>query len=48
LGPAHTFHAEIVKNGSGRFSHYENDVVFSSSDNSDPNLNGRVYALVVK
>src|SRR5262249_42021262 len=37
LGPPHTFHAEIAKKGLGGFSHFEDRVVFSSSDNSDPN-----------
>jgi hypothetical protein len=47
LGPPHTFHAEIVKIGFGRFSHFGDSVVFSSSDNSDPNSNGRQYIIVI-
>jgi hypothetical protein len=47
LGPPHTFHAEIAKKGLGGFSHYQDHVVFSSSDNSDPNSNGRQYTIVV-
>jgi hypothetical protein len=47
LGPPHTFHAEIAKIGYGRFSHFADSVIFSSSDNSDPNSNGRQYAIVV-
>ena len=43
LGPAHSTHAAIVKDGNGRFSHWEEQFIFSSSDNSDPNLNGRQY-----
>ena len=46
LGPGHTPHADIVANGLGRFSHYDGTVVFSSSDNTDPNLNGREYKIV--
>lgn len=47
LGPPHTFHAEIVKMGLGRFSHFGDSVFFSSSDNSDPNSNGREYVIVI-
>jgi hypothetical protein len=47
LGPPHTFHVEIAKTGFGRFSHFGDSVIFSSSDNSDPNSNGRQYAIVV-
>jgi hypothetical protein len=36
LGPAHAAHAEIRQKGEGRYS---------TSDNSDPNTNGRRYAL---
>jgi EpsG family len=47
IGPAHGSWADIVESGLGRFSHYEDSVVFSSSDNSDPNFNGRLYTVVV-
>ena len=47
LGPPHSFHADIVKDGWGRFSHYGDGVVFSASDNSNPNSNGRQYTIVV-
>src|SRR4051795_10921500 len=43
LGPPHTVHAEIRKNGRGRFSHWQHTLFFSSSDNSDPRVNGRDY-----
>jgi len=46
MGPEHSFWAAIVKSGSGRFSHYEDIAVFSSTDNSDPNVNGRQYTIV--
>jgi hypothetical protein len=46
LGPPHTVHTEIAR-GWGRFSHYGDSVIFSSSDNSDPNSNGRQYTIVV-
>jgi hypothetical protein len=45
LGPAHTIHAEIASKGEGRFSHWTTvGFIFSTSDNSDPNTNGRSYA----
>jgi hypothetical protein len=47
LGPPHTYHAEIVGSGFGRFSHFGEEIVFSSSDNSDPNANGRKYVAVI-
>jgi hypothetical protein len=46
LGPAHSTHASVAKIGHGRYSHWRNDgviFVFSSSDNSDPQTNGRAY-----
>ena len=47
LGPAHSLHALIRGEGCGRFSHWgPNQVLlFSTSDNSDPNRNGRVYTI---
>ncbi len=47
LGPPHTPWAEIAKQGSGRYSHFDDSVVFSSSDNTDPNVNNRRYTVVV-
>jgi hypothetical protein len=48
LGPPHSVHADIWKFGLGRFSHWSNTgFIFSSSDNSDPNLNGRKYWAVL-
>src|SRR5262249_45702046 len=47
LGPAHTLWVEITQKGFGRFSHYNDAVVFSSSDNTDPNSNGRQYKIVI-
>jgi hypothetical protein len=44
LGPAHSLHAEIASKGQGRFSHWAPiGFIFSASDNSDPNSNGRTY-----
>jgi hypothetical protein len=47
LGPAHSSHGDIDALGRGRFSHYfGNGFIFSTSDNSDPNKNGRSYRAV--
>lgn len=43
LGIAHCMHDAIRNHGAGRFSHWGGDLVFSASDNSDPNTNGRTY-----
>jgi FkbM family methyltransferase len=46
LGPAHVSHAHIRGQGRGRYSHWRSSLYFSTSDNSDPNTNGRQYMLV--
>src|SRR4051794_13790619 len=43
LGPPHTLHDQIREIGMGRFSHWQRTLLFSSSDNSDPRVNGRDY-----
>jgi hypothetical protein len=44
LGPAHSVGAEIAKNGAGRFAHWRGiGFIFSASDGTDPNVNGRKY-----
>ena len=43
LGPAHSAHDDIRTLGAGHFSHWGNQIYFSSSDNSDPRSNGRRY-----
>jgi hypothetical protein len=44
LGPAHSLHTDIATRGKGRFSHWSADgFIFSASDNTDPNSNGRTY-----
>jgi FkbM family methyltransferase len=43
LGPAHAVHDEIRKIGRGCYSHWTSALYFSTSDNSDPNINGRRY-----
>ncbi len=45
LGPAHAGHADIEANGGGRFSHWGEGLYFSTADGSDPNTNGRAYAV---
>ncbi len=35
----------IARQGKGRFAIQDNDLIFSSSDNSDPRINGRQYEL---
>ncbi|MEW6264261.1 MAG: hypothetical protein AB1641_14420 [Thermodesulfobacteriota bacterium] len=45
LGPPHVVHQEIAVEGLGRFSHWNQTVIFSSSDNSSPMNNGREYRL---
>jgi hypothetical protein len=47
LGPAHTSHNEIQAKGHGRFSHWNGQAVFSSSDGSDPRTNGLNYVASV-
>jgi hypothetical protein len=43
LGPGHTSHELIRKNGTGAYSHWGAQLYFSTSDNSDPRTNGRRY-----
>jgi hypothetical protein len=47
LGPAHSLHGDIAALGHGRFSHWTNTgFVFSSSDGTNPQSNGRTYLAV--
>jgi glycosyltransferase involved in cell wall biosynthesis/2-polyprenyl-3-methyl-5-hydroxy-6-metoxy-1,4-benzoquinol methylase len=46
LGPAHALHADIASFGGGRFSHWSDDLLFSSSDGTDPRHNGRSYMII--
>jgi len=43
LGPPHASHASIRTRGGGEFSHWGEDLVLSTSDDTDPNENGRSY-----
>lgn len=42
----HAIHQEIITKGMGRYSHWEQRLIFSSSDGSDPRENGCRYMLV--
>jgi len=48
LGPAHVNHQDIADLGAGRFSHWEDVLYFSASDNTDPNSNGRIYEVTLR
>jgi hypothetical protein len=43
LGPAHSLHDTIRQHGGGLFSHWQNWLIFSARDGSDPRQNGRTY-----
>jgi 2-polyprenyl-3-methyl-5-hydroxy-6-metoxy-1,4-benzoquinol methylase len=45
LSVPHAFHDDIAKFGAGRFSHWGSAVYFSTTDDSDPNVNGCNYSL---
>lgn len=43
LGPAHSLHAIISSAGAGAYSHWGTTLYFSSSDNTDPRNNNKIY-----
>jgi hypothetical protein len=45
IGPPHSIHDDIRKNGKGSWSHWEQAIYFSSSDGTDPRQNNRKYVL---
>lgn len=45
LGPPHALHTEIREIGGGRFSHWSDLIIFSTSDGTDPRSNGRAYSI---
>jgi predicted dehydrogenase len=47
LGPAHSLHQTISTSGRGAYSFWQSTLYFSTSDGSDPNLNGRVYKAIL-
>ena len=42
-----SIHDHIARYGAGRYSHWDDYIRFSSSDNTDPNTNGRQYRLLI-
>jgi SAM-dependent methyltransferase len=47
LDYSHSLHDHIVNFGGGRYSHWGQEILFSSSDDSDPRSNGRTYEIVI-
>ena len=47
LGPAHASHSAIRAHGGGSYSHWHDRVFLSTSDDSDPNSNGRRYLAII-
>jgi hypothetical protein len=45
IGTAHSLHADIRTKGRGRYSHWRGSLYFSTSDNTNPNTNGRRYKI---
>ena len=45
VGFAHQPHLHIAAHGGGRYSHWNDTLVFSATDNSDANANGREYSV---
>lgn len=45
VGPAHSFHSTVHEVGGGRYSHWGDQLQFSTTDNGDPNSNGNVYSI---
>jgi hypothetical protein len=43
----HALHSDIRQLGAGRYSHWKSVLIFSSSDNSNPNENGRTYKIII-
>ena len=46
LRAAHASHDEIAALGDGRYSHWNRELYFSSTDGTDPNTNGRNYRVL--
>jgi hypothetical protein len=46
LAIGHAPHEDIRRRGEGRYSHWNDRVYFSASDNTDPTRNGRVYTVM--
>src|SRR5215211_4089278 len=48
LGPPHAPHTAIEEHGTGRFSHWDTTLVFSTSDGSSALHNGRTYRALLE
>jgi hypothetical protein len=48
LGTPHAVHQDIRDIGNGKYSCWNGVLYFSTSDNSDPNTNGRTYTLEIE
>lgn len=48
LGPPHSNHQSLGKAGAGQYSHWGADVLFTTSNNTDPRSNGRHYIVTWK
>jgi len=46
LGPAHAPYRRISRLGHGAHRHWGKNIIFSTSDNTDPRVNGRRYQIV--
>jgi hypothetical protein len=46
IGTPHALHSDIREKGRGLWSHWGQNIFFSSSDGTDPRQNGREYALM--
>ena len=47
LGSPHAIHDDIASQGGGAYSHWGDTLLFSATDNSDPNTNGRSYSFIL-
>src|SRR5436190_12505693 len=46
LGAPHSLHEAVRSRGMGAFSHWNSDIIFSSSDNRDPRTSGPYIAKI--
>jgi FkbM family methyltransferase len=46
LRSGHSVHADILNIGDGRYSHWDEYLYFSTSDGSNPNINGYQYSIL--
>jgi lysophospholipase L1-like esterase len=47
VSDGHYSHNIIIKNGHGAYSHWGNNLIFSTQDNTDPRENGRTYSIAL-